>query len=288
MKRFDESGTGPVMTAERGDGAATGGPLRDLADALDSGRLAQAAALYLSTPVQAEIPRKGTPLSDLQAAIGDLRARRLVAAFATLNCLYCRGGFSRCERCEGSGHAEVKADACLSCFGLGAAACDFCGGSGLATYNFVPAGLRAAVASVRMSSAVRQVETWARQPSAPALGPSARVVRRATVEQLTRVARTIAILRNAGDFARQLRKANPNARSFTHGLFTRSARAGRQAQVRLAMLYEHLSRLTQAVADAAGDEQVVEYERDRSIQFAREGQRLRQATQRRAGVITGR
>ena len=101
MKRFDESGTGPVMSAERGDGSATGGALRDLADALDCGRKAQAVALYLSMPVQAEIPRKGRTLSDLQAAIGELGARRLVVAFSTLNCLYCRGGFARCDRCEG-------------------------------------------------------------------------------------------------------------------------------------------------------------------------------------------
>jgi hypothetical protein len=288
MNESDESEMEKVVGTNGDGAAAAGGALRDLVEALDGGRHSEAVALFLSTSVRAAVPRTKNLLSDVQTAIGETRAHELVAAFASLKCLYCHRGFSRCERCEGSGRAEVPTDACLSCSGLGAARCDFCGGSGLATYNFVPAGLRAAVASVRSQSAVAQVDKWGGAPFAPARGLGAAAARKAVVEELTKTSRIVAILKNASELALRLRRANPNARKFTHGLFTRSARGARLAQIRLAVLHQHLAKLTQAIADAAEDEQVAAFERDRAARFMQDGRAIGDAARRRSALFSGR
>ena len=288
MKPVEQPTGSSVLTPTVGEHSATNGELKDLVDALEAGRNADAVALYLSTRVQAAVPRTNQFLADLEGVIGRPAVQRLVIAFATFRCLYCYRGFSRCERCQGSGHAELRSDACLSCLGLGAGTCDFCGGSGLVTYNFAPAGLRPAIASVRTQSAVRQVEKWRGQPTAPASSLAPRAARRLIVDQLTTTSRAVAILRNAAELSRGLRRTNAAATRLTNELFTRSTRTARRAQVRLAMLYQRLAELSRMVADGESNDQVKAFERDRAELFERESRRLANGARRRTTLVTGR
>lgn len=288
MKRVDQTSVSTILPLAVSEHSATNSELKTLADALEAGRNAEAVGLFLSTRVQAALPRTGPFLANLEGVVGRAAVQRLVMAFSTFRCLYCHRGFSRCERCGGSGHADLRSDACLSCLGLGAASCDFCGGSGLATYNFAPAGLRAAIATVRSQSAVRQVENWRGQATAPTSSLAPRAARKSIVGGLTRTSQILAILRNAAQLSRGLRRADPAARKFTNDLFTRNTRAAQRAQARLAVLYQRLAELTRMVADGEDDEQVKAFERDRAEHFERESRRLSDEARRRTTLIAGR
>ena len=59
------------------------------------------------------------------------------------------------------------------------------------------------------------------------------------------------------------------------------------AQTRLAVLHQHLATLTQAIADAAEDEQVAAFERDRAGRFMQDGRAIVEAARRRSALFSG-
>jgi hypothetical protein len=70
-----------------------------------------------------------------------------------------------CDRCDGRGRTEGLI-ACAKCKTLGAVACDFCGGSGLAGFDFFPQPVWHAVARVRSRLASRRLEAVLAAPPA--------------------------------------------------------------------------------------------------------------------------
>jgi hypothetical protein len=263
------------------------GGLQALADALSGGGSAEAVALYLAARAEGAVPVNGAVPAFLQKSIGESAVVRLVGAFAESRCLYCRGGFSKCHTCDGSGHAEGPGEACTACMSLGASPCDFCGGSGLATYNFVPGELRPAVAMARTQMAIARAATRDQVPAGLDAPSDPRVARKRAMKELAQTSRLFGVFRNAADVARQLRKGNAASRQLTRKLFVRSTIAATRAQGRLAVLFDRLTALSVAIADAAGKENSAAFERDRAAHFEREHRRLVAAAARRTSLFPG-
>jgi hypothetical protein len=130
------------------------------------------------------------------AALNPQQHATLLSGFAHYPCFACRNGQETCDACTGSGFTAV-ARVCGTCIGLGTKRCDFCGGTGLATYNAIPTELWLGVIASRAGRAVKLIEKF------PALNPAA-LGEPAVVARLQDVNKLLGVLENALAAARQL------------------------------------------------------------------------------------
>jgi len=112
---------------------------------------------FLENQARNLFPKGGDTLKWLTDNIGKKGATKTVVAFAHLECFDCKEGLRPCENCNDAGHFSHEM-VCESCLGLASVPCDFCGGTGWASIDCIPLGLRLAVFGVRLESAEKQVE----------------------------------------------------------------------------------------------------------------------------------
>jgi len=108
-------------------------------------------------------PKGHDTLKWLTNNMGKKATSRFISALARLACFNCKGGFRKCENCDGAGHFDHEM-VCESCLGLASVSCNFCGGTGLASVDFIPIGLRLAVFAVRLENAEKQIAALLKKP----------------------------------------------------------------------------------------------------------------------------
>lgn len=262
---------GPVVSALRNGSA--GDAIRSLRQVLAAPEMANQRPL----------------LPAIRAAVGDAGAARVVRALAEARCMYCRGGLDACEECDRTGRADHGAAACSTCSGLGAVRCQFCGGSGLESYEAVPAGLLTAVASCRVdAAAARAARSAAHRPPDQVTAAGLPRVRQALARHAVEQTRDLAVLVNAAQLARSHRGRDVAPRNLVGQLFARSARAAQSSRRQLAGVYRRLASASAHLAALARDPAVREFEQDRSALFAEEAERLLRASRRRTTLLPGR
>lgn len=132
--------------------------LEELRAAVREDKIENAMNLLRFADSSGSLRRDSGMLSALQKSIGEKQTQKLINAFATDPCPYCRSGREKCDDCGGKGYyAESKV--CAPCAGLGLKRCPFCNGTGFAGYDFVPRGLRPIVLLVRTDFATKQIST---------------------------------------------------------------------------------------------------------------------------------
>jgi hypothetical protein len=137
--------------------------LQSVVDALDAGAQGEAVRQFLRGVTHRLFPDDLHLVHWVIQAIGKDNAVRLAEAFAVHPCFYCERGVTACENCGGSGRL-IDGGICLRCLGLGRSFCDFCNGSGWATINFVPAGLRMEVAIARVGLVLAPIQAMLKAP----------------------------------------------------------------------------------------------------------------------------
>jgi hypothetical protein len=116
-----------------------------------------AVRLFIKEQTLALLPKDAELLEWLIKTIGKGDTEKLITAFAHAPCLNCKKGLQRCESCDGIGNFKNEM-ICELCFGFGLTACNFCGGTGWATIDFVPAGLRFVVFVDRLKIAATRAK----------------------------------------------------------------------------------------------------------------------------------
>ena len=119
--------------------------------------------LFLREQAQNLFPDDRRTLEWLARTIGRRPTARLVSVLAASPCFNCEYGLVGCDNCEDAGHFDDEF-ICESCLGLGRLPCDFCGGTGLASIDFMPLGLRLAVFAIRVKNAEKQFERLLQVP----------------------------------------------------------------------------------------------------------------------------
>lgn len=264
-------------------------PAAALALLLQQQRHADAARQFLQLP-RTHALEADDLLSRLREHGGEDAVQRLVLAFATFACPHCRGGFENCHSCNGRGHGrdEDRGSACRSCGSLGAVACDFCGGSGFATYSFVPAALRASVAVARTDLAARRVaEDRNRHLPDTIARDQLGALRKVLAKQLLESQRDAAILVNAAQFARELRATSHRLRTFTGRLFGRASRNAKAAQVRVSTLFDVLATISRELASSAKHPDAVALETERAELFSALSGSFARSAARRSTLFPG-
>ena len=112
--------------------------------------------LFLKDQAFNFFPKGGDTLKWLTNNIGKKAATKTVLAFASLVCFNCKEGLQSCKNCNGTGHIDYEM-VCESCLGLTKTPCDFCGGTGWASIDCIPPGLRLAVFGVRLEIAEKNI-----------------------------------------------------------------------------------------------------------------------------------
>ena len=118
-------------------------------------------------------PKGHDTLKWLTNNMGKKATVKFISALASLACFNCKEGLRICENCDGVGHYDHEM-VCESCLGLASVSCNFCGGTGLASIDFIPIGLRLAVFAVRLENAEKRIATLLKKPitSIPAEEPA--------------------------------------------------------------------------------------------------------------------
>jgi hypothetical protein len=220
---------------------------------------------------------------------GEPMLQRLIMAFAKFPCPHCRRGLNACDGCAGSARTEDGRGPCQGCWSLGATPCDFCGGSGFATYNFVPEPVRAAVAAARADqAATRSAELLAWPlPTTVARG-QLKATRKVLAKELVSLRREIAVLSNAAQFVREYRAANVNGRRFSARVFSHIARAATPARARMSVLLALLARISRELAVQVEEPGEEAFEAERAEMFLVAARDAERVAARRATLFSGR
>jgi hypothetical protein len=149
--------------ARRTTDSRTNEALESLMKALQAGHSHEALELFLKDQACEIFPKGHDTLKWLNDNIGKKASTRLIGAFACLACFNCERGLRECENCDGAGHFDHDM-VCESCLGLRSTSCDFCGGTGLASIDFIPIGLRLAVFAVRLENAEKHIADLFKEP----------------------------------------------------------------------------------------------------------------------------
>jgi len=136
--------------------------LKSFLKALQQGHSDEIVQLFLEDQARNLFPKGGDTLKWLTDNIGKKATTKLIMAFARLECFNCKNGLRQCENCDGTGQFDYEM-VCESCLGLTKAPCDFCGGTGWASIDCIPLGLRLAVFGVRLENAEKQVESMLKE-----------------------------------------------------------------------------------------------------------------------------
>jgi hypothetical protein len=130
---------------------------------LEHGDAAAAIRLFIKEQTLVSLPKDADLSEWLIKTFGKDNTKKLITAFAHAPCLNCKKGLQPCENCDGSGHFKHEM-ICEPCFGLGQTICNFCGGTGWATIDFVPPGLRFVVFVDRLKIAATKAKAFLDKP----------------------------------------------------------------------------------------------------------------------------
>lgn len=164
----------------------------------------------------------------LTRALGRAQTDALIEAFAEHPCMVCKRGLLLCEECDGTG-AFRGGRVCDKCIGLGAANCDFCGGSGWITYNYVPNGLQAAVVLARCKLALTETQELLDAPLPGADGAT----RKQLAQHLLRLNRMLGAFNDALGVARHPPDTGPASDTVLKRVETVSWNAARKLDRRV-------------------------------------------------------
>lgn len=207
--------------------------MRRIAADLSTDRKRRAARWFLAAVAHEGFPSDiGTP-EYVQRELGRELSQRLIGALAGYPCFGCQVGYEVCGRCRGSGFSE-GAQACDACAGMGQVRCDFCNGSGLATYNVIPMGLRREVMSRRVSRAIGLIERLASETPASAEG-----LRRLVL----RLNKLLGVLENAVIQARAMIGSGEADAGAFDAIARRIGKAGARAEDQIRAALRGLSRI---------------------------------------------
>ena len=118
-------------------------PLVNLRRAANEKKVERICAAYLALRRAAGVNRREAfALAD--TVLGQPTMNLVVSAYSHRHCFMCDGGTVLCEECDQIG-TLADGKACVSCEGLGVVECSFCGGTGWADRNTVPAEIAPAV-----------------------------------------------------------------------------------------------------------------------------------------------
>ncbi|HEX2971524.1 MAG TPA: hypothetical protein VHP11_04290 [Tepidisphaeraceae bacterium] len=145
----------------------------------------------------------------LLGTLGKEVAAKLFLAFAHFPCVYCKGGLEPCESCGGRG-VRAEGPFCDTCAALGQSRCEFCDGTGLATYSFFPPELWLPVIVDRSRLAIHQVSYLVGHP-VPVDGPEPRLT-----ELIINLNKLLGVLENAVLAAKQIAHHNTHAHTIVH------------------------------------------------------------------------
>ena len=233
-------------------------------EALELGRTADAVRLFLRATDDGTLAG-GENESDLRevarSALGESMLRHLLAACADFACPYCSDGFGACNTCNGTGRADGRF-ACVPCRTLGVLPCDFCAGSGVATYSFFPAGIQSAIAEQRVNSATTRLEAIV--ANSPRMNVPPGQEKRVIGREYLKVFRLHAIFQNALGLSYT---RNINGHAETARLASRSWRGLAQSEITMARLLKRLVVHALQTATVVNDEarQLFEQERARLL-----------------------
>jgi hypothetical protein len=118
--------------------------------------------------------------------------QKMIVALVRHPCMYCAGGMEECSNCNGDGIRD-EAFCCRACAGFGRFRCDFCGGSGLASYNHFPADLRPDVLRGRTQLALNELERLSAHP----LADLSEERERSVIGRILSINKLLAVLENA-------------------------------------------------------------------------------------------
>ncbi|MBN2269551.1 MAG: hypothetical protein JXN61_02995 [Sedimentisphaerales bacterium] len=204
--------------------------LESVLEALRSGDRDKVLRLFLKDQARNLFPENEHTLKWLVGTIGKAAATRLVVALATLPCFNCKSGLLECDNCNDGGRLENEF-VCESCLGLGRIPCDFCGGTGLASVDFIPLGLRLAVFAVRIQNAEKRLLRLIQLPM-----PSAQSAVRAfhkRADLLFALNREISVLETAVGVTRDYVNAPRNLKGRITRIANEAVRIARKSEKRL-------------------------------------------------------
>ena len=200
-------------------------------------------------------------LAEWFADLGEPARAALVSAFAHFPCFACRNGTEACEACHESGFVAV-ARPCPACVGFGVKRCDFCNGSGLATYSLMPIELQPNVLVARAARARKYLQRLA-------VSRVGTTTARLEAQHVQDANKLLGVLENAVVAARELAAAgylSPEATAQFAASCDRVAAAGvghlRGSLRWLASHHRELSGATGALADAENAAAMAEFYED--------------------------
>jgi len=177
--------------------------LESFLKALQQGHGDEIVQLFLEDQARNLFPKGGDTLKWLTDNIGKKAATKLIMAFARLECFNCKNGLRQCKNCDGTGQFDYEM-VCESCLGLASVPCDFCGGTGWASIDCIPLGLRLAVFGVRLQSAEKQVESMLEERPPHLSEENAVGIFRKCVDSLFDLNRQISVLESTVGIARDM------------------------------------------------------------------------------------
>jgi hypothetical protein len=186
--------------------------LAQVAAELNDGDRRRAARHFLAGVAHESMSPRMATVAWVREVIGKELTDALIAALAAAPCFGCKLGYQDCERCGGDG-MTADAQVCRTCVGFGRARCEFCSGSGLATYNALPADFRPHVMARRVARAIALIDRLKGEvpPAAGALPASgagdATDPAAFDRDQILRLNKLLGVLENAVIAARTLIRA---------------------------------------------------------------------------------
>ncbi|MGD0462936.1 MAG: hypothetical protein ABSB74_10660 [Tepidisphaeraceae bacterium] len=134
---------------------------------------------------------------------------KLIAGLVRYPCMYCEKGSESCKGCNGGG-MDDRGSVCRQCSGFGVVRCDFCDGTGLATYNMIPENLRPEVLRGRIVLATTQLNRLIAERLPPTT--SQRQPQQRLANRILSLNKLLGVLENARVEANRLSE-NPTHRS---------------------------------------------------------------------------
>ncbi len=227
-------------------------PLEPVAAALAEGAPRRAVKRFRGLCEQGQVPCGSDDLPWLLKHLGKAETGKLIDAFATTRCFYCRGGLERCGDCDGRGYLEDAA-ACETCIGLGLARCDYCDGSGWVGISFVPDCLQMGVIIDRARHALRDIERITDELSQLPLDPNGPNALKHDAAILLRLNGLLGVLENDVLDAGQLNTHAHQSREHIEKLTQQWVITAVRTQHRMYDLLRRMELDAQATAEQAGD-----------------------------------
>jgi hypothetical protein len=214
--------------------------LESLLKALQGDHSHEVLGLFLKDQAQNVFPKDQHTLQWLTERIGRKATTRLVGVLADLPCFNCKDGSLGCDNCEDVGGFKIKL-ICESCLSLGRLPCDFCGGTGLASIDFLPVGLRLAVFAVRLENAEKQIEASLKGPIAQPSKEDAAGAFRDCIDLLFNLNRQISVLESSVGVTKDMIKVPQDLKRQISKITRKAVRTAIKGEKRLGEIVETIA-----------------------------------------------